>query len=215
MPKAASRSPAGAARSLIAALGAAGLVAVAAPPARAEGPPAPQYMCIVNGVDDFTRDFPPPAPTDSRMACSGSIHYTLLRTPAEIAAELNAVLDGAEATGYPVFVNLDDWNFPRAEWAGNPGIVEWTAWDGTPVTFREIEWRTDNPQNPPPNFESPLYRAAVAPVFDAAFGALATRLARWTAEGRGISSRASRSAGSRAITRSSTARSRSAPGSPR
>jgi hypothetical protein len=184
MPQAASRSFAGTARSLVAALGAAGLVGVAGPPVRAEGPPAPQYMCIVNGIDDFTRDFPPPAPADSRMACSGSIHYTLLRTPAEIAAEMNAVLDGAEATGYPVFVNLDDWNFPRGEWAGDPEIVEWTAWDGTLATHRDIEWRADNPQNPPPNFESPRYRAAVGPVFDAAFRALATRLARWTTEGR-------------------------------
>ena len=28
------------------------LAGVPAPPTRAEGPPTPQYMCIVNGVDD-------------------------------------------------------------------------------------------------------------------------------------------------------------------
>lgn len=161
------------------------LAGVPAPPTRAEGPPTPQYMCIVNGVDDFTRDFPPPSPADDRMACSGSIHYTLLRTPAEIAAEMNAVLDGAETSGYPLFVNLDDWNFPRAAWAGDPGIVEWTAWDGTLATYRDIEWRTDNPQRPPPNVESPAFRAEIAPVFDAAFGTLASRLKRWRDQGRG------------------------------
>ena len=176
--------PTPAERLLAGVLCATALATIVVPLARAEGPPTPQYMCIVNGIDDFTRDFPPPAAGDPRMACSGSIHYTLLRSPAEIAAEMNAVLDGAEAGGYPVFVNLDDWNFPRAEWTGNPEIVEWTAWDGTLATAREIEWRTDNPQPPPPNVESPAFRAAVAPVFDAAFRALAARLARWTAEGR-------------------------------
>lgn len=173
-----------AARRVPPALGAVALAVAAAPTARAEGPPGPQYMCVVDGIDDFTRDFPPPAPDDARMACRGAIHYTLLRSPAEIGAEMDAVLNDAEASGYPVFVHLDDWNFPRPEWAGDPAIVEWTGWDGTLATHRDIEWRLDNPQQPPPNVESPAFRAAVGPVFDAAFRALAARLARWTAEGR-------------------------------
>lgn len=153
--------------------------------AAASAAEAPRYLCVVNGVDDFRRDLPAPSPGDARMACTATIHYTLLRTPAEIAAEVAAALDQAEVDGYPVFLTFDDWNFPPDAWAADPSVSEWTDWNGTPATHRTIEWSSSNPENPPPNVESLSLRAALRPVFDAAFRTIAARARRWSDEGRG------------------------------
>ena len=149
------------------------------------GFPERQYLCIVNGVDDFTRDFPPPDPGDLRMACSGTIHHTLRTPAASLLAEVTAALDAAEASGYPVFLTFDDWNFPPPEWALDPAITEWTDWSGTLCQGRDIEWMSDNPQPPPPNVASPAFRALTAPTWDLVLGAIADRARTWEAQGRG------------------------------
>lgn len=149
------------------------------------GFPERQYLCIVDGIDGFADDFAPPDPADERMACTGTIHYTL-RTPTEdLVAEVTAALDLAEVTGYPVFLTFDDWNFPPDAWNADPAIPEWTDWDGTRCTGRDIEWADDNPQNPPPNFESPKFRGAIAPRLDAVFAAIADRVRTWEETGDG------------------------------
>jgi len=151
----------------------------------ASGFPERQYLCIVDGIDDFTRDFAPPDPADARMACAGTIHYTL-RTPTEtLVAEVAAALDRAEITGYPVFLTFDDWNFPPPEWKNDPTITEWTDWDGTPCAGRDIEWADGNPQNPPPNFASPAYRAILGARLDAVFATIAARVRTWEQAGDG------------------------------
>lgn len=146
---------------------------------------SPQYLCVVDGIDDATKDFSPPAPTDARMACLATIHYTL-RTPTDtLLDEIEAALNRAETSGYPVFLTFDDWNFPPPEWKDNPMITEWTDWNGTLCTGRDIEWASDNPQNPPPNVASPTFRALLAPRLDAAFAAIAGRARAWDAAGKG------------------------------
>lgn len=161
-------------------------VLLSMPPALAAGGfPERKYLCIVNGVDDFTRDFAPPQPQDDRMACTGTIHYTLKTPQAALVSEVTAALDAAETSGYPVYLTFDDWNFPPPEWAMDPEITEWTGWDGTLCAGRDIEWQSDNPQNPPPNFESPSLRALLAPKLDAVFSTIATRARQWEAQGRG------------------------------
>jgi hypothetical protein len=150
-----------------------------------DGFPERQYLCIVDGIDGFADDFAPPDPADERMACSGTIHYTL-RTPTDdLVAEVVAALDRAEVSGYPVFLTFDDWNFPPDEWNANPAIAEWTDWDGTRCTGRDIEWASDNPQNPPPNYESPEFRAALEPRLKAVFSAIADRVRAWEEAGDG------------------------------
>ncbi len=149
------------------------------------GFPERQYLCIVDGIDGFADDFPPPDPGDARMACSGTIHYTLRTPTPELLAEVVAALDHAEITGYPIFLTFDDWNFPPDEWNANPGIPEWTDWSGTRCTGRNIEWADDNPQNPPPNFESGEFRAAIEPRLNAVFSAIADRVRAWEEAGEG------------------------------
>jgi hypothetical protein len=162
------------------------VLGLAALPALAGGGfPERQYLCIVDGIDGFTDDFAPPDPTDARMACRGTIHYTLRTPTPDLVTEVEAALDQAESTGYPVFLTFDDWNFPPDAWSENPAIPEWTDWDGTRCTGRDIEWADDNPQNPPPNFESPEFRAAIAPRLDAVFAAIAGRVRDWEAAGDG------------------------------
>ena len=46
---------------------------LALPATAGEGFPERQYLCIVDGFDGFTDDFPPPDPGDQRMACSGTM----------------------------------------------------------------------------------------------------------------------------------------------
>jgi len=147
------------------------------------GFPERQYLCIVNGIDDFTKDFPPPGRDDPRMVCSGTIHYTLRTPTIDLLVEVEAALDQAEVSGYPVFLTFDDWNFPPPEWKHDPAITEWTDWNGTLCGGRDIEWATDNPQNPPPNFESAAFRALLGPRLDAVFGAIAGRVRGWEAAG--------------------------------
>lgn len=150
----------------------------------ADGFPDADYMCVVDGIDGFANDFPPPSPTDARMACRGTIHYTLRTPQAELVADVSAVLDSAETTGYPVFLTFDDWNFPPDAWKDDPAKTEWIDWNATLCPYRIIEWSTTNPENPPPNFESTAVRSELEPKLDAVFSAIAARLALWKSTGR-------------------------------
>jgi hypothetical protein len=161
------------------------LAASIAPAFGAGGFPERKYLCIVNGIDDFTRDFPPPQPGDARMVCTGTIHYTLRTSQEALVAEIEAAMSAAEASRYPVFLTFDDWNFPPPEWATDPAITEWTDWDGTLCQGRDIEWASDNPQNPPPDVASPTFRAILGPKLDAAFGSIAARASHWESRGKG------------------------------
>jgi len=165
--------------------------ALAAACCRAE----PTYLVILGRPEEFASEFPPAAPGSARLVGFGPVLYTL-KTPAEeLARQARAQLDKAEATGYPVMIHLDDWNYPSA--SADPAVVEWTAFPGAGeahgplVRRRWINWGSWFVTEAPPNYESPAFRAHVRQRFSAVAQVIAARLERWRAEGRAPARRCS------------------------
>jgi hypothetical protein len=86
-------------------------------------------------------------------------------------------------------VHLDDWNFPPP--STDPDWVEWTAFPGPgekhgPLARRRwLNWGTWLTTGPPPNYESPKFRAFMrSQVAQGVVGPVASRLRRWRKEGR-------------------------------
>lgn len=150
--------------------------------------PEPRYFLILGEPEAFSDTYPPSAPSAPRQIGFATVLYTL-KTPREALAEqVNAALDKAEGTGYPVFFHLDDWNFPDT-W-DNPAMVEWTGFPepgeayGPPVRRRWLNWGSWIVTPPPPNFESPAFRALLRDrVANGVATPVAERLRRWAETG--------------------------------
>ena len=102
---------------------------------------------------------------------------------------MNAALDKAEQTGYPVMFHCDDWNFPP-KW-DDPELVEWTDFPAPGEQFgplakrRWINWGSWIVANAPPNFESPKYKEWLASrLLEGVARPIVERLRKWRAEGR-------------------------------
>jgi alpha-L-rhamnosidase len=118
-----------------------------------------------------------------------------LNWPADmLRSRVNEALDLAEATGMPVFFHMDDMHFwwNCKELHADPHAVEWSDFpkpgeDHGPIIARYwLNWGSWVVFDaPPPNFESPRFRAYAARQLTDGFGKpIAERLARWRAEGK-------------------------------
>ncbi len=148
----------------------------------------PVYLTLLGQPEEFADEFPPSPADAPRQVGFGALFYTLKTPIEEMAGEVERVLDKAEQTGYPVLIHLDDWNYPAP--SEDPEIVEWTAFpapgeDHGPLCRRRwINWGSWFTVEPPPNYESSLFRADMERRVAAIAWPIGKRLARWRAEGR-------------------------------
>ena len=147
----------------------------------------PDYLVFLAPPDALAEEFAPHGPASKRHVGFGITLYTL-STPIELMkSELVAALDKAEATRYPVLIQLDDWNYMFR--STDPEILEWTAFpeDGSefgPVaTSRWIYTDEWTEIAPPPNYESPAFRAEVVRRLGTLGPIIAERLAEWRKRG--------------------------------
>ncbi len=150
----------------------------------------PRYLIILGPSSQIQSRYPAPTSGQARQPGFGTVLYTLTTPSDTLAQQVNAVLDEAESTGYPVMVHLDDWNYTPKEWT-DPRMIEWSAFPapgashGPIVRRRWINWGSWMAQGPPPNYESPLFRRYVqSRVRDGIARPLADRFKRWTRSGR-------------------------------
>lgn len=151
---------------------------------------APVYMIILGGPENFSKQYPA-VPANRERQIGFGIVIKMLNTPREaIRQQVAAALDKAEATGYPVLIHVDDWNFTPSEWK-DPEMVEWTAFPetgerfGPPVKRRWINWGSWVVAGPPPNVESSKFREYARERLEKDIaGPIALRLKRWETEGR-------------------------------
>lgn len=161
-----------------------GAGAVAAPPAD------PTYMIILDRPEHFAADIPLASPDSQRQVGWGTMLFTL-RTPVEgLRKQVEDACDITEKTGYPLLLHFDDWNFPPD--SHDPDWVEWTGFPkpgethGPLVRRRWLNWGSWNVTGPPPDFESPKFRAFMRKqVGEGIVKPLAERVRKWRAEGKG------------------------------
>jgi hypothetical protein len=151
--------------------------------------PDPTYLAILDSPDHFSAEFPQKAHDCPRQIAWGTVLYTLTTPLAELQRNVEAALDTSEKTGYPVLIHLDDWNFPPP--STDPDWVEWTAFPkpgethGPLVKRRWLNWGSWVVTGPPPNYESPKFRAFMRSQLEAGVAKpIAQRLSRWRNEGR-------------------------------
>lgn len=149
----------------------------------------PLYLLIVGGPETFSSTFTAMAPGSPRHIGFAPVLYTLKTSEEELALQVNAALDKAEQTGYPVFFHLDDWNFPE-DWK-DPGMVEWTAFPkpgepyGPLVRRRWINWGSWIVTAAPPNYESPEYKELLKTrIQKGVAGPIVQRLHQWNQSGK-------------------------------
>ena len=149
----------------------------------------PTYLVILGPPEQFSAQFPPAAPTSARQIGFGEMLFTLGTPVADLRRKVEADLDAAEKTGYPLLLHVDDWNFPPP--STDPEWVEWTAFPkpgeahGPLVRRRWINWGSWMVAGPPPNYESPKFREYVrAQIEDGVVKPLAERLKVWQKDGR-------------------------------
>lgn len=166
------------------------LVGIALPALAGTARKEPTCLIILGQPSEISRYYPVQPAGSRRTVGFGITLYTLL-TPAPILRKQVAdALDQAEATGYPVLIHADDWNYTPAEWT-DPEMIEWSAFPapgtrtGPIVRRRWLNWGTWMALGPPPNYESPRFRAYVSERLGACVAApIAERLRRWRREGR-------------------------------
>lgn len=149
----------------------------------------PEYLVILGEPDSFAQDFAR-IPSEGRRRLGFGSKLRLLDTNVEdLARQTTLALDTAERTGLPVLLSLDDWNFPEP--SSDPEVVEWTNWPGPgedhgPIAEgRWINWGFWFFTSPPPNFESPKFRANVRQrLQEAVLPVVAARVEKWAHEGR-------------------------------
>lgn len=150
----------------------------------------PVYMIILDKPENFSKQFPA-VPSDCHRQIGFGIVIKMLSTPHEaIHQQVISALDKAEATGYPVLIHIDDWNFTPTDWK-DPEIVEWTAFPktgerfGPPVKRRWINWGAWFVAGPPPNVESNKFREYAQEKLEKdILDLVVIRLKRWKTEGR-------------------------------
>ncbi len=150
----------------------------------------PDYLIILGQPEEFAKEYPVTSPDRHRQIGFGVVLYTLNTPRDALRKQINDALDKAEATGYPVLIHADDWNYPPTDWT-DPAMVEWTAFPaegqrtGPIVKRRWINWGSWFVTGPPPNYESPRYRAYVRERLEQDIAKpIAERLRRWKADGR-------------------------------
>ena len=150
----------------------------------------PNYMIILGGPESFSKQYPA-VPADRDRQIGFGVVIKMLNTPREeIRKQVESALDKAEATGYPVLIHVDDWNFTPPDWK-DPEIVEWTAFPepgerfGTTVKRRWINWGSWIVAGPPPNVESSKFREYARERLEKDIaGPIALRLKEWKTGGR-------------------------------
>lgn len=164
------------------------LALIAAGAVSADQGAEPTYLTILGQPEEFAAEFPPTRADAPRQIGFSILLYTLRTPPEHMARLVEQALDKAEATGYPVLIHCDDWNYPRA--SADPEVVEWTAFPrrgerhGPLVWRRWINWGSWFTTEAPPNYESSRFRADLKQRLRAIAEPIAHRLHRWRAEGR-------------------------------
>ena len=152
-------------------------------------PSDPTYLVILDQPASFSAEFPLKAPDSQRQVAWGTVLHTLSTPVAELQRSVDAALDTSEKTGYPLLIHLDDWNFPPP--STDPDWVEWTAFPapgqrhGPLVRRRWLNWGSWMVTGPPPDYESPKFRAFMRSQIEGGVAKpLTRRLERWRKEGR-------------------------------
>ena len=150
----------------------------------------PIYMIILGEPETFSKQYPAVSDDRDRQIGFGVVIKMLQTSREAIRKQVASALDKAEATGYPVLIHVDDWNFTPPEWT-DPEIVEWTAFPetgerfGSPVKRRWINWGSWIAAGPPPNVESSKFREYARERLEKEIAApIALRLKQWKTEGR-------------------------------
>jgi len=166
------------------------LISFALPMRASAGGKEPTCLIILGQPSDISRDYPVQPAGSRRTVGFGITLYTLLTPATILRKQVTDALDQAEATGYPVLIHADDWNYTPTEWT-DPEMIEWSAFPtpgsrtGPVVRRRWLNWGTWMALGPPPNYESPGFRAYVLQRLGACVAApIAERLRRWRREGR-------------------------------
>ena len=150
----------------------------------------PVYMIILGEPETFSKQYPAVSANHDHQIGFGVV-IKMLNTPREtIRKQVASALDKAEATGYPVLIHVDDWNFTPTEWKDSE-IIEWTAFPevgerfGPRVKRRWINWGSWFVTGPPPNVESSKFREYAQERLEKDIvDPIALRLKRWKIEGR-------------------------------
>lgn len=152
-------------------------------------PADPDYFIILGAPDSFSKDIPPSPPESHRKIGFGIVLFTL-RTPwSQLRQQVEQALDTAQRTNYPLLIHMDDWNFPPAN--EDPDWAEWIGFPqpgekhGPLVKQRWFDWGQWVVSGPPPNYESPEFRAYMRQQIEkGVVKPVAERLKRWRREGR-------------------------------
>ncbi len=151
----------------------------------------PRYLIVLGASAQIQSRYPAPKPDHARQIGFGAVLYTLITAVDALRRQVTAVLDEAEATGYPVMIHLDDWNYTPKDWA-DPCWIEWSDFPkrgeryGPVIRRRWLNWGSWMALGPPPNYESQMFRAYVRErVREGIARPLADRYRQWTRAGRG------------------------------
>ena len=149
----------------------------------------PTYLTILGEPGTFSQQFKPMPKDSNRQIAFSILLYTLITPIKDLRTQVEHALDTAEKTGYPVLIQLDDWNYNPP--SSDPRLVEWTDWPapgqsyGPLVKRRWINWGSWFWVEAPRNFESPELRADVEKrLLNGVLPPIVSRLKKWTAEGR-------------------------------
>jgi len=156
--------------------------------------------CAPNQTSLHNREFPPTDPGSRRQVAFAPLLLPLVTPVGALQNAVNACLDSAERSGYPVFFHLDDWNHTPiapdqsptgAEYQNDPEMVEWTAFPaegeehGPLLVRRWLNWGSWQVLGPSPNFESPKFRELMRErLADGIAKPIAERVEKWKQEGR-------------------------------
>lgn len=149
----------------------------------------PNYFVILDTPAHFSMDIPPSSPISQRQIGFGIVLFTLQTPWSQLRQQVEQAMDTAQKTGYPLLIHLDDWNFPPP--SDDPNWVEWTGFPrrgekhGPLVTRRWFNWGQWIVGNPPPNYESPKFRAYMRnQIVQGVVKPVAQRLKQWRKDGK-------------------------------
>jgi hypothetical protein len=149
----------------------------------------PAYLSILGWPGTFAQEFKPVAGNNSRQIAFSVLLKTFITPVEDLRTQVKQALDTAEQTGYPVLIQLDDWNYNLP--SSNPNLVEWTGWPaagqsyGPLVKRRWINWGSWFWVEAPRNYESKELRADIEKrLMKGILPLIVSRLRKWNDEGR-------------------------------